>query len=780
MQLPIKPQAALRQKKASLRTIIALRISVLFVVSISLLTFIAFAYLERGLTYSLDEHHNALMKTVIHQTWINLTLGVAVATLVMLVLVWQLLKYLTLPLLQVIQQVELMEQATVLTRPDTAGSSHEILTLTDAFNRMVETVQLQQNALQENEERYRILVETSPDAILMHRDGVILFANPSALRLFRAERAEHLLGRTVDSIVHPDFRGLVRERIEEAKSVVGHTNVPHEEMMLRLDGSPIDVEALGTHLIYQGKPAVQVILRDITARKVAELALRESEETLRNLMEVMPVGVALLEHDGSVTYLNRCFEEHFGYALEELPDLDTWYGLAYPDAAYRDDLLAATRANQAKAQAEGKPIPPNKVNVTCKDGSIRHMIINRQKAGNRTLVNFTDITERESQQSEHLKSQKLESLGVLAGGIAHDFNNILTGILGNITLAQLYLDQEHPSFKPLGYAEKAASRAGELATQLLTFAKGGTPVKKIVALEALIEEVVSLALRGANVIGKLHLAEGLHAIEADEGQMGQVFHNIVLNAVQAMPGGGTLTVTADNVSLTGVTRPALPPGNYLRVVFSDQGHGMPEELQDQIFDPYFTTKPGGSGLGLASVHSIVKKHGGHVEVRSLVGRGTDFIFYLPSIGAVAAAPAEAVVAAEDGRHAGGAVLVMDDDELIQILATQILEHLGYRVATCASGEEAVALYAKAVGAGTPFLAAIMDLTIPGGMGGKDAAQLILALDPAARLIVSSGYSNDEVMADYARYGFCAAMAKPYRVSELTAVLAGLVEAASPR
>ena len=278
------------------------------------------------------------------------------------------------------------------------------------------------------------------------------------------------------------------------------------------------------------------------------------------------------------------------------------------------------------------------------------------------------------------------------------------------------------------------------------------------------------------MIGKIRFAEGLHAIEADEGQMGQVFHNIVLNAVQAMPGGGTLVVSADNVTLTGDNSQALPPGNYVRVVFADEGHGMPEELQHKIFDPYFTTKPGGSGLGLASVHSIVKKHGGNVQVRSLVGRGTDFTFYLPSIGAAVLGPTEIEATSEGGRHAGGAVLVMDDDELIQILATQILEHLGYQVTSCANGEEAVALYGKAVGTGTPFLAAVMDLTIPGGMGGKEAAQQILALDPAVRLIVSSGYSNDEVMADYARYGFCAAIAKPYRVAELTAVLAGMAEA----
>jgi two-component system, cell cycle sensor histidine kinase and response regulator CckA len=771
MQLHEASKTALRQEKPSLRIFIALRISGLFVVSLSALSFFAFGNLERGLKRSIDAQHFAMAQTVIQQTWIYLALGGIAATVVMLVLVWQLTSYLTLPLLKVIRQVELMEEATVLTRPDAADAFHEILTLTDAFNRMIETVKRQHASLLENEERYRIMVESSPDAILLHRDGVFFFANPSALRLLGAGRQDQVIGQAIDLIIPPEFRDLIRKRIKEEQVVVGHANVAHEEKILRLDGSAVDVEALGTHLCYQGKPAIQVILRDITARKAAEMALRESEDTLRNLMEMMPVGVALVELDGSVAYLNRCFEEHFGYSLAELPDLESWYAVAYPDEAYREEVLTTVRANQAKAQADATSIAANKVNITCKDGSIRHIIVNRQRAGNRTLVIFTDITARESQQRDYLNSQKLESLGVLAGGIAHDFNNILTGILGNITLAQLFLEREHPSFAPLGYAEKAASRAGELATQLLTFAKGGAPVKKLVAPETLLEEVVSLVLRGANVIGEMRLAEGLHAIEADEGQMSQVFHNIVLNAVQAMPGGGKLIICADNVSLAEGNRQQLPTGNYVRVVFADEGHGMPEGLQNKIFDPYFTTKPGGSGLGLASVHSIVRKHGGHVEVRSLVGRGTDFTFYLPSIGASMLDPILAEPVEEDGSKAGGTVLVMDDDELIQILTSRILQHLGYQVTACANGEDAVALYCAAFEGGTPYLAAIMDLTIPGGMGGKEAAQLILATDPAASLIVSSGYSNDEVMADFASYGFYAAIAKPYRVAELTAVLA---------
>jgi len=376
-------------------------------------------------------------------------------------------------------------------------------------------------------------------------------------------------------------------------------------------------------------------------------------------------------------------------------------------------------------------------------------------------------------------SQKLESLGVLAGGIAHDFNNILTGILGNISLAQMFLDETHKSFKPLGFAEKAALRAAELATQLLTFAKGGAPVKKLMSLSVSLQESISLALRGANVGCVFRLAENLHAIEADEGQMSQVFHNIIINAAQAMPGGGTLTICAENVTLSTGNQLALPEGAYARIIFADEGCGMEAEIQNNIFDPYYTTKPGGSGLGLASVHSIVRKHGGHIGVHSAIGSGTVFTLHLPSIGesiiiAVCDEPSLA-----SGSAAKGKVLVMDDEALIRNLATQLLQHLGYGVTSCTNGEDAITLYSAAMESGAPFLAAIIDLTIPGGMGGKEAAHRILAIDPAARLIVSSGYSSDPVMADFVSHGFCAAMVKPYRASDLARVMMGVKPTGHP-
>lgn len=368
------------------------------------------------------------------------------------------------------------------------------------------------------------------------------------------------------------------------------------------------------------------------------------------------------------------------------------------------------------------------------------------------------------------RTQKLESLGVLASGIAHDFNNILTGIVGNITLAKMFLDETHKSFKPLGSAEQAALRAATLSTQLLTFAKGGAPVKKPVSLSPVIEESVSLALHGANVNCLVQLSDVLWTVEADEGQLSQVFNNIIINAAQAMPNGGTLIVGAENVTLTAGDNQELPPGAYVKITFADEGCGMSDAIQRKIFDPYFTTKPSGSGLGLATVHSIVSKHGGHIDLRSAVGIGTVFSIYLPSLGVAINPPGSCMMRSKSSGNVLGNVLIMDDEAVIRDLAAQVLQHLGYRTVGCANGEDAVALYCTALKSDTPFQAVIVDLTIPGGMGGKETAQRILTIDPAARLIVSSGYSNDPIMAVFGNYGFCAALAKPYRVSELAQVM----------
>jgi len=317
-------------------------------------------------------------------------------------------------------------------------------------------------------------------------------------------------------------------------------------------------------------------------------------------------------------------------------------------------------------------------------------------------------------------------------------------------------------------------RARELTQQLLTFAKGGAPVKKVVSLRDLVRESVSLVLHGSNVMGTVDIPDSIHAIEADEGQMSQVFHNIIINAKQAMPDGGTLTVTAQNENLNNANSMALPDGSYIRLSFTDQGCGIPNDDLKIIFDPYFTTKSSGNGLGLASVHSIINRHGGYIGASSVVGKGTTFTIYLPSIGETYSKYQTDLVRQTTGDHAGGAILVMDDEKMIRDMTTEMLEHLGYQVTTCENGAGAITLYKAARESGAPFSAVIMDLTIPGGMGGKEAAQQILAINPDVCLIVSSGYSNDPIMSDYRTYGFNGAMAKPYNIVELGQMLSSLL------
>ncbi len=516
--------------------------------------------------------------------------------------------------------------------------------------------------------------------------------------------------------------------------------------------------------------------RQDQVRKTAEQALLESEKTLKAFIDVMPVGVTWTDSDGAIKHVNNCFVEWFGYDTDDIATLDEWFLRAYPDPVNRENFLSRWKAAIDTALADGTTIQPSESIIACKDGSNRHVIVNTHLTRNLRLDIFTDITERESLQNRLLNAQRLESLGVLAGGIAHDFNNILTGIMGNISMARMVLATPEKSARLLDNAEKATLRATELATQLLTFAKGGAPIKKTVSIENLVNESFSLALRGTNVKGVVELPECLHDIEADEGQVSQVFNNLVINAVQAMPGGGRIAVRGTNLVLEAENGHMLPPGGYVRLSFSDEGCGMPEEVRQKIFDPYFTTKSGGMGLGLASVHSIINRHGGQIEVRSKAGEGTTFTLFLPSAGKIStggAGGSDRITRSE--TLAEGSVLVMDDEEMIRELAAEMLGHLGYEVTMCATGEEAVRKYNTAKEESNPFSFVIMDLTIPDGMGGRECAADILAFDPCARLIASSGYSNDPVMADFYNYGFCGSIVKPYTLDDLMRVLHCAVE-----
>ncbi|MHB8056383.1 MAG: ATP-binding protein [Desulfuromonadaceae bacterium] len=515
----------------------------------------------------------------------------------------------------------------------------------------------------------------------------------------------------------------------------------------------------------------EVLAIEIAEHKQAKEQTIDAMNYIQTILSTSPVGIGTYKATGEYVSANEAAARIVGGSIEQLMQqnfrsIESWQRFGLLDFAERALTTGIEqRGNFHIITTFGKEVDINVLFVPFMFGGEQHL-----------MHAFSDITEQKRHEKEQLKMEKLESLGLLAGGIAHDFNNILTGIMGNISFAQMFLDPSHKSSKPLVEAEKASRRATELAHQLLTFARGGEPVRKVISLQHLVNETVELVLRGSNVKGIVQIPDSIHGIDADEGQMCQVLHNIIINASQAMPGGGILTASAHNETLADNNTLYLPPGRYVRLTISDQGCGIPDDVMKRIFDPYFTTKSAGNGLGLASAHSIINRHGGRIGARSTQGEGTTFTIHLPSIGDTYSKHQTDSVAQSVGDHPGGAILVMDDEEMIRDMTTQMLEYLGCQATTCASGAEAVSLYKAAGESGTPFSAVIMDLTIPGGMGGKEAAAQILAIDPQARLIVSSGYSNDPIMSDYRAYGFTGAVAKPYNMKELSQLISDLLSA----
>lgn len=382
-----------------------------------------------------------------------------------------------------------------------------------------------------------------------------------------------------------------------------------------------------------------------------------------------------------------------------------------------------------------------------------------------------DISEKKRGEEEILRGQKLESLGMLAGGIAHDFNNLLTAILGNISLAKSYLSPSDKAFERLDAAARAGERAQELTGQLLTFSRGGAPIKKKASIGEMLRDSVIFALRGSNVQHVFSISDDLWKAEVDGTQMHQVIHSLAMNAIQAMPEGGTVRVEAENVELRGDQVLPLKDGRYIRIAIRDYGVGIDRETLDRIFDPYFTTKDTGSGMGLATAYSIVKQHGGLMTVRSRVGAGSIFYVYLPAAWGKCEEP-DAI--GETTMPLKGKILVMDDDEMIRDLTMELMKSIGLDAAFAKDGSEAITMYESARQAGSGFDAVIMDLTVPGGMGGKEAVERIRLFDPEVKAIVSSGYSADPIMSEYEKYGFVGALPKPYRISDVTRLLGAVL------
>ena len=389
----------------------------------------------------------------------------------------------------------------------------------------------------------------------------------------------------------------------------------------------------------------------------------------------------------------------------------------------------------------------------------------------RTKTIARDITDRKKIEEELLKVEKLESLGVLAGGIAHDFNNLLTAILGSISLAKMYAGSGNKVSERLSEAEKASLQARDLTQKLLTFSKGGFPVKKAASISELIRDSAGFVLSGSNVRCEYSTPGNLWPVDVDEGQISQVINNLIINADQAMQQGGIIQVSCENVVLNKADLLPLKGGNYVKISIKDHGVGIPEKYIEKIFDPFFSTKLNGTGLGLSTVYSIIKRHNGYITVESKKEVGTTFYIYLPaSRKDIQQKKDDTVIIGGKGK-----ILVMDDEEIVREVLGAMLVSIGYGVEYATNGEEAVELYRVAKGSGAPFDAVILDLTIPGGMGGKKAMQGLLKIDPGVKAIVSSGYSNDPVMADFREYGFSGVAAKPYKIKQLSETLHNVIK-----
>jgi PAS domain S-box-containing protein len=504
-------------------------------------------------------------------------------------------------------------------------------------------------------------------------------------------------------------------------------------------------------------------------RSNSELGARVEERLkLISLVENSSDLIAMSDIEGKVIYLNAA-----GQALLGFESPEDVRGRGLDDFFMPGDLhfLRKTiiptglkygkwvREFRLKHFVTGKPIPVDMNGFVIRDPATGKPVA--------IATICRDIGDRKRLEEDLLRSRKLESLGVLAGGIAHDFNNLLTAILGNIALSLSLSKPGDETHRRLVEAEKASLRAQDLTQQLLTFSRGGAPVREAASIADLVSDSAGFALRGSNVRLDCSSQEGLWPAQVDPGQISQVVNNLIINASQAMPEGGTVTIRMENAAIAPGDPMPLHPGDYVKIVVADEGVGILPEHLERIFDPYFTTKRKGSGLGLATVYSIVKRHDGHVEVASTPGRGTVFTIWLPA--SPDAVPPE-TERREELLSGSGRVLVMDDEPFVRDVIGAMLVRLGYEPDFAEHGEEAIVRYRDAMSGDSPFVAVIMDLTIPGGMGGVEASQRLREIDPGVRIIVSSGYSNDPVMANYRDYGFVGVARKPFRVGELSRVL----------
>jgi two-component system cell cycle sensor histidine kinase/response regulator CckA len=510
---------------------------------------------------------------------------------------------------------------------------------------------------------------------------------------------------------------------------------------------------------------VVILTEDVTERvssRRIEDELRESREEYAALVKNLPVAAYTTDEHGYTISANPAMVKMFG--AESLDDLllvpvEKRYRNPSDRQLFLSELKKNGKLTNYEVELVRKGVIPFWASISA--------TVTLHENGEISKIDgiISDISATKALEKEMLKAQKLESIGILAGGIAHDFNNILAAVLGNISLAKLYASQDRRVCEKLDNAEKASIRASELTRQLLTFSRGGQPVRKIADFQNVLKEAISFAATGSNILVSYSLAKDLWPVEIDEAQIGQAVNNLVMNAIQAMPDGGKLSITGENAIIQRNTGLSLDPGNYLKITLADNGIGIPGELQSKIFDPYFTTKPGGTGLGLAAVYSILRNHGGCVTVESEAELGSKFSIFLPAV-KDSFALSRYQPSPEIALPGHGRILVMDDESAVLEVIVEMLNQHGYCSDTASCGSQAAEMYSEALKLGKKYDLVIVDFTVPGGDGGLEALTRIRAFDPSAKVIVASGYAGNTVMSHCRDYGFTDAIAKPFRLRTL--------------
>jgi len=539
---------------------------------------------------------------------------------------------------------------------------------------------------------------------------------------------------------------------------------------------------IGSHVRSEIPPFSKTVLETIASRVgdsiiqlKTEEALRESEEKHRNIVEQFSEGLILTDEQGAVIEWNKACEKITGINARTVLGKKIWdvnFSMLPAEirtpallSGYQEEVLELCRTGKLPdrshdtegvfIRADGKP------------RNFRQTIFRiPAKDGFRFASIFADVTEHKRSEETILKAQRLESLAILAGGIAHDFNNLLAGIYGYIDLAYSETTEERPA----GYLKSTMAtidRARALTKQLLTFAKGGSPMQQATSLVPFLQDTVQFALIGSNCSCVFDIEDNLRQCDIDKNQISQVLENISINALQAMPGGGQVEVSAVNIRLNDTALPVLSAGNYVKVSIKDHGQGIPQSILPHIFDPFYTTKTKGYGLGLATSYSIIKRHNGYIDVDTEPGKGSTFHIFLP---AVIEKPAD-IDKSERIRHKGsGTVIIVDDEEVVRATVSAMLEMMGYTVICIDEGKAALDFYQKETGIGRQFSALFLDLTIPGGLGGKEIISELRKCSPDLTVFAMSGYADDNVMMSPAEYGFTASISKPFTIGQLSVIL----------